>query len=230
MQQGYVPPGQEDHKKRRSRDVGKNIGKSALRVLYIFLIVIGLMGFIAETNMFVRLFLLAIAVCGAVLLYLNALKGKNKKRPAKQQTHTQTAPATVQPETTKPSYFINSNGHKQNERYEYVECKVAGVTFKNGRRGRQTILRQIRWQDEPYDGEVNVNLRLTEYEGKPAVEVWANQEQIGYIPKDQAFFFAQNWNRFIDAVNLVVHGGGTTEDDEKVNYGATFVARFHVAT
>lgn len=115
----------------------------------------------------------------------------------------------------------------------FVRIKVAGVTHKNGRRGRQTILRQIRWKDGDYkrlDPEDCIRLKLTEYEGEPAVEVWVHstqaEEMIGYVPREELSFVAPNMAAFDGAYDLEVYGGGQAEDGTRLSYGATFTARF----
>src|SRR5699024_3602028 len=122
------------------------------------------------------------------------------------------------PQYTSSLPFSISDAVKARNDYDYVSCKVAGVSFKNGRRYRQTILRQIKFEDAPYDIGVDVSLKLTEYEGKPAIEVWTNEEQIGYVPKSELPFFVNNWNRYVDVEDIDIVGGGETDDDEKLSY------------
>lgn len=64
-----------------------------------------------------------------------------------------------------------------------IEFKVAGVTFKNGRKTRQAILRAMKWQDPPYD-KVEITLQRYDFEGSVAIGVYANGEQIGNVPKE----------------------------------------------
>lgn len=124
-------------------------------------------------------------------------------------------------------------GHQVGDVYTFVPVRVAGVTFKNDRRERQTILRNIYWKDEPYkriDRDHCIELIPTLYEGNDAVEVWVYckkiREQIGYIPKEEASYFCQNIDRLHSCFDFQVNGGGTRMDGEKVCFGATFTARF----
>lgn len=110
---------------------------------------------------------------------------------------------------------------------------VAGVTFKNGRRSRQTILKQIYWKDSPYntiDYEDFLSLNTTEYEGEPAIEVWVRSkkdtELIGYIPKNDVAFFIHNFDRIVRYENFSVSGGGTAPNGEPISYGASFTVFF----
>lgn len=93
-----------------------------------------------------------------------------------------------------------------------IEFKVAGVTFKNGRKTRQAILRAMKWQDPPYD-KVEITLKKTTFDGKPAIEVWANQEQIGFVPKDVVPDMMAAWQN-----EYMVTGWGIVGGDD-VSYG-----------
>ncbi len=122
---------------------------------------------------------------------------------------------------------------EQGELYQFVRFRVAGVTQKNGRRSRQTILRRIFWKDEPYhkfDGEKDVGLRLTEFDGQPAVEVWVRgkegEEQIGWMPKDELPNVVPRMERFAGVSDFAVYGGGETPDGEPMSFGATMTVRF----
>lgn len=64
-----------------------------------------------------------------------------------------------------------------------IEFKVAGVTFKNGRKTRQAILRAMKWQDPPYD-KVEITLQRYDFEGSTAIGVYVNRDQIGNVPKE----------------------------------------------
>lgn len=64
-----------------------------------------------------------------------------------------------------------------------IEFKVAGVTFKNGRKTRQAILRAMKWKDAPFD-KVEITLQRYDFEGSVAIGVYANGEQIGNVPKE----------------------------------------------
>ena len=64
-----------------------------------------------------------------------------------------------------------------------IEFKVAGVTFKNGRKTRQAILRAMKWKDAPYD-KVELTLQRYDFEGSTAIGVYVNGNQIGNVPKE----------------------------------------------
>ena len=106
--------------------------------------------------------------------------------------------------------------------FEFLSVKVAGVTFKNGRRSRQTILRKIHFKDEPFDkGTMELILQREEWEGKPAFGVYVNGDQIGNIPAEYVSYVNDNFSRLDGIVNIEVYGGG-----EGRNYGAEITLRF----
>lgn len=126
-----------------------------------------------------------------------------------------------QPEAPKSKYLSGSSSL-----YDfYRDVRVAGVTFKNGRRSRQTILRQIYWRDEPYKRAPKVTLQLGEYEGEPAISVWTNEEQIGYLPADLAKELGPRFDDIDDPYDFEVYGGGKTDAGEQINFGASLSLR-----
>lgn len=106
--------------------------------------------------------------------------------------------------------------------FEFLSVKVAGVTFKNGRKSRQTILRKIHFKDEPFNkGTMELTLQRQEWEGKPAFGVYVNGDQIGNIPAEYVSYVNDNFSRLDGIVNMEVYGGG-----EGRNYGAEITLRF----
>lgn len=77
--------------------------------------------------------------------------------------------------------------------YKEIEFKVAGVTFKNGRKTRQALLRAMKWKDEPFDKKVDITFERYDYEGELAISVLANGEQIGNVPKEMVAEFDEKW-------------------------------------
>lgn len=110
----------------------------------------------------------------------------------------------------------------------YADCyqlKVVGVTFKNGRRSRQTILRQIKFHDEPYDSKVTISFRKYDFEGEPAIGVYANDEQIGNVPKNIIPQFNELWVNDVECVKFSITGGGEY-NGKKNSYGCEMLVRF----
>ena len=128
------------------------------------------------------------------------------------------------------SYPTDQYGHIIGPNHTVVPIKVAGVTFKNGRRSRQTILKQIKWKEDPYQKIDGIDLVATEFEGEPAVEIWVynkkSREMIGYVPKNEASYCHSRIDSFIGYHDFDVYGGGTSPDGSRKSYGAMFYARF----
>ena len=131
---------------------------------------------------------------GVVLVYLD------KKNPA---------PATEAPVNVAPSPAQNIDTYT---------FKAAGVTFSNNRKTRQAILRKIYWHDEPFVF-VSYSLRKYDFEGSPAIGIYANGEQIGNVPKDDVSDVLPLLDR-ITKISVNVSGGGQTESGENINFGA----------
>lgn len=94
------------------------------------------------------------------------------------------------------------------EHTEFQTFRVVGVTFKNGRRSRQTILRQIYYRDPPYQRDPDIRLEKYEFEGEPAFAVYTNNEQIGNIGKDDIPFLLERWDRYREVTEFSISGGG----------------------
>lgn len=77
--------------------------------------------------------------------------------------------------------------------YKEIEFHVAGVTFKNGRKTRQALLKAIRYKDEPYDKGCTITFERYDFEGEPAIKVLANGEQVGNVPREQLDEFNKKW-------------------------------------
>lgn len=93
--------------------------------------------------------------------------------------------------------------------YDYSEVyHVVGVTFKNGRRSRQTILRQIRFKDPPYQFEPEFRLERYLFGDEPAVAVYADQEQVGNIPRDELNSLLSKWEDYLCVADYDIVGGG----------------------
>ena len=98
--------------------------------------------------------------------------------------------------------------------------KVVGVTFKNGRRSRQTILRQIYFQDPPYKGNFEISLKKQDFEGEEAVAVYAIDEQVGFISREELPWLLEHWAEYREVSEFSVYGGGNK------SYGMEIVVSF----
>lgn len=92
--------------------------------------------------------------------------------------------------------------------HESLVFNIVGVTFKNGRRSRQTILRQIYFRDPPYTHDPDIRIEKVDYEGQPAFAVFTNGEQVGFIGKDDIPAVLERWDKYEEVTEFSVFGGG----------------------
>lgn len=105
-----------------------------------------------------------------------------------------------------------------------MEIKVAGVTFKNGRKSRQAILRKIKFKDSPFDKVLNVSFQGYDFEGEQAIGVYVNDEQIGNVPKTLLDEFIKYKDNPYVIQKLDVYGG----NDGK-NFGCSITITFKIS-
>lgn len=185
-------------------------------------------------------------VCGIVIAAVLFFIGLRKKaaRPEPKKEPPAATPAATEPkEAAAPAPKADTTAHvtpaadprpakaeaaapapasEAKPAFEFLSVKVAGVTFKNGRKSRQTILRKIHFKDEPFNkGTMELTLQREEWEGKPAFGVYVNGDQIGNIPAEYVSYVNDNFSRLDGIVNMEVYGGG-----EGRNYGAEITLRF----
>jgi hypothetical protein len=184
-------------------------------------------------------------VCGIVIaaaLFFIGLRKKAARPEPKKEPPAATPAATEPKEAAAPAPKADTTAHvapadprpakaeaaapapasEAKPAFEFFSVKVAGVTFKNGRKSRQTILRKIHFKDEPFNkGTMELTLQREEWEGKPAFGVYVNGDQIGNIPAEYVSYVNDNFSRLDGIVNMEVYGGG-----EGRNYGAEITLRF----
>lgn len=108
--------------------------------------------------------------------------------------------------------------------YVFLNFTVAGVTFKNGRKTRQAILRALKWGDEEIE---TVDFELYEWEGKPAVYVKVNDQIIGNVPANTVEKFLDHERKYErDNVHCEVYGGSKLDDGSRTNYGSEIHIRY----
>lgn len=168
-------------------------------------------------------------VCGvaiaAVLAFLGYKQHKKPKdappAPADKPPAFNNANVDVQPRSEQVPAAPSPASAEEDSPYEFIRTKIAGVTFKDGRKSRQTILRRLYWKDEPFDkNAVEVTLDREEYEGKPAYAVLLNGVKAGYVPAEHAQFVADNFDRCDGVSHIEAYCG---KDDI---YGAEIIIRF----
>ncbi len=91
--------------------------------------------------------------------------------------------------------------------FEYLELKVKGVTFKTGRKSRQTMLRKIKYREDEFANELHAELRECLFEGNPAFGVYVNDNMIGNIPSTLVPWLKDNYNRYVCVDDISVYGG-----------------------
>ena len=93
---------------------------------------------------------------------------------------------------------------QQQKRPIYFSFKVAGVSFDNDDgRSRQDIIKEIRRTKE-----VMFSLQRYEYNGKPAIAVIANGEQIGNVPAKIVDEVNEAWTKSYKLLDFQVLGEG----------------------
>lgn len=162
-------------------------------------------------------------ICGIVIAAVLAFVGYSKNRKAKEAAAVPRQEHEEIREQPKPARKAAApdETHEPELPYEFLKMKVAGVTFKDGRQSRQTMIRRLYWKDDPFDkNEAEVTLRREEYEGKPAFAVLLNDRKIGYVPAEHAQYIADNLDRCDGVTHIEAYSG---KDDI---YGAEIVIRF----
>lgn len=108
--------------------------------------------------------------------------------------------------------------------YMFLSFKVAGVTFNNGRKTRQAILRAFKWGDEEVQ---TISFEPYIYEGKPAVYVKINDQIIGNVPSDYIEKFSEMEQLHKrDHISYEIYGGNKLEDGTRTNYGCQLHIRY----
>lgn len=139
---------------------------------------------------------------GGVLIFLSVMTNKAYKKALNTQV--------TEPEPESP--------------YIFLRFKVAGVTFKNGRKTRQAILRAFKWGDETPE---TVDFEQYEYEGRPAVYVKINDQIIGNVPADTTETFLEYEKLYKrDNIHCDIYGGNKLDDGSRTNYGCEIIIRY----
>lgn len=162
---------------------------------------------------------IAIAVALGVFGYVT-MKRTQAAELAKKDTENEEAPVALNDEIA-PSECSGNLEAQQDSSYEFLRTKIAGVTFKDGRKSRQTIIRRLYWKDEPFDkNEAEVVLERGEYEGKPAFAVILNGQKAGYVPAEHVQFIEENFARCDGVTHIEAYCGANDI------YGAEIIIRF----
>ena len=169
--------------------------------------IVGLLGLFGSTEDKASLAIgsILLIVIGCVLIVLD----KKKKEPS----------VNVSPiDTLSISSAAAEDVPSSDQKTDTFAFKAAGVTFSNNGKTRQAILRKIYWHDEPFVF-VSYALRKYDFEGSPAIGIYANGEQIGNVPKADVSFVLPLLDK-ITKISVNVSGGGQTASGERINFGA----------
>lgn len=95
----------------------------------------------------------------------------------------------------KADHIVNgSNTVLKNKNVKRLDFKVAGVTFKTGRKSRQVMLKNMYFKNTPpFDEGIEITFERYEYEGELAIGVYSNGLQIGNVPRDIVPKFDEYW-------------------------------------
>lgn len=175
--------------------------KSELITIRVLLIILGLMLLIMGLYFYI---LLPFSIVAFYFAY------KCKKELKKRKNTNKT--------TDLPKAVITDNP------YIFLSFKAAGVTFKNGRKTRQAILRAFKWGDETPE---TVDFEKYTYEEKDAVYIKINDQIIGNIPSDKIQEFLEYENKYKrDNINCDIYGGNKLDDGSRSNYGCKITIRY----
>lgn len=123
-----------------------------------------------------------------------------------------------------------SNVTDTSKQFEYLEIKVAGVTFKNDKGPtRQTLLKKIKQRSAPFDEYLEISINQYDFEGELAYSICVNDRQIGNVPKLQVQYLHDNIERFVAITGINIYGGYRDEDGYFKSYGATITVKFRLS-
>lgn len=161
-----------------------------------------------------KYFAVALAILG-IYLSVTCTRPTKKQRAAIQQAAARAAEqqaAAQQPKTKRLTF------------------KVAGVTFKNDDGSdRQTIIRHLRFMDDPYvpDGFYTPEIEETEYEDEVALLCKVNGYAIGYVPKSRIDAVQDALSHYnADILEPEFTGGGYNDEGDKMPYGCKFTIEY----
>lgn len=166
-----------------------------------------------------------------IILAVLSLIGARKQPSEKKQAPEAEDPAPIAEPAAEESAAEEPAAEKpaaqepalQAPKFKYVEYRLAGVTYKDGRYSRQAALRAIKFRDPPFDEEPELHVEIQEYEGKPAVAVKAKDRMLGYIPKTRVKEFMADYPNYcgIDDIEIT----GRKQDDGTWLNGAVITVK-----
>lgn len=116
---------------------------------------------------------------------------------------------------------VNKPFIKTKKTFHLMKFHVAGVTFKDGRKSRQAVLRKIRFEDAPFEKIETIAFERYEFNGEPAYYIQVNGETIGNVPKNEIKEFEKYMNSNLQITGFDVVGGG-----DELSYGCVITMKF----
>lgn len=136
------------------------------------------------------------------------------------------APQVVGLHNTPPHTNYVTTSESDDYNCEFVNITLAGVSFQNDDgTDRQTLLRMLHFHDAPFDGNINVSVKESSFNGEIAFPVLVNDLLVGFIPKSQISYINENFDRIIDVSNIKVYGGGKDKNGKSISYGASIALK-----
>ena len=131
------------------------------------------------------------------------------------------------PKYQTPASSVNQTPASPEESlYEHITFKVKGVTFNNeDGTDRQHILKMLDLEKQAGKSEVLFEIERTQYEGKPAFAIYANEKRIGNVPAELCEYLNANYDRIIGFSYSKLLGGKVykevSNEDEYTDYEET---------
>jgi hypothetical protein len=112
------------------------------------------------------------------------------------------------------------------QNYELIHIKVTDVSFLASNESRQNILRNIKFHNEAFKDKIELSIKECENEGIIGFSIYANEQQIGNVPKGQVQYLRDNWNRIDKVSRIEVFGGyKLLHNQKRTKYGAEITIR-----
>lgn len=92
--------------------------------------------------------------------------------------------------------------------FNLISFKIAGVTHDNDDgQSRQMLLKRYKNRGIPFNDNISLSLQETTFNGDPAIKVVANDNVLGFVPKDRISEILDAWENIEDIDGIDVYGG-----------------------
>ena len=200
MQQGYVPPGQDER-----TEYGSKTGGKVLRFVYVVISIITLTGFIAESNLVVRLLLLSVTFT-ALSLYRKSKKN-SIKHPATPSQSAYKIPEVKAPLVHLPILPKNIGGVTIAYQYQEVDIAMTSEVVNDFSVFRPGDI--ISFIPEP----------TNTYDSK-AIQLWSNNQLLGYVYRGKIQDMLNDFLRFGEPVHGLIFS--IQPEEKKITFSVGF--------